>query len=436
MKNKSNVFIITLGCSKNIYDSETIISILNANNYNICFDFKKADIVIINTCGFINPAKEESIQVISDCCEMKKKHTIKQLIVCGCLSQRYKDDLIKAFPEVDKFFGVYNSKEISQYLSNTNIDEFNNRMLITPEHYAYIKIADGCNHACSFCAIPLIKGKYQSRSIEDIVDEIKNLSENGVKEFNIIAQDTTYYGVDIYDKQNITELFSKIAEIESVEWIRMLYAYPTTLNRDIINFIAQNNKCCKYFDIPLQHISTKILTAMKRGIDDKKTIEVIENLKSAIPDCAIRSSFIVGFPGESDKDFNQLYKFINDYELDRVGIFTFSPEDNTPAYDLKNSVPESVMLERRNELMLLQQKISLKKNKNKIGSTLKIIIDDEIDKTHIKYAAGYRFYGRTQFDAPDVDNGVYIKTKKKELQGSFIDLKISSAEEYDLFGEY
>lgn len=436
MKNTSNVFVITLGCSKNIYDSETIISFLNANNYNICFDLKKADTIIINTCGFINPAKEESMQVIAECSEMRKKHSIKRLIVCGCLAQRYKDDLIKSFPYVDKFFGVYNPTEITKYLTNDSFNNYSNRMIITPEHYAYIKIADGCNHACSFCAIPLIKGKYVSRDMSDIVQEVSNLAQNGVKEFNVIAQDTTYYGVDIDNKQNIAELFSKMAEIDSVEWIRMLYAYPTTLNMEIINSIANNNKCCKYFDIPLQHISTSILAAMKRGIDENKTIEIINNLKTAIPDSAIRTAFIVGFPGESDKDFYKLYDFINDYEIDRVGIFTYSHEDNTSAYSLKDSIPESVKQERRNELMLLQQKISLKKNKSKIGSSFKVLIDEEIDKTHSNYAAGYRFYGRTQYDAPDVDNGVFIKTTKKGLVGSFIDLKITDAEEYDLFGVY
>ena len=428
MKNK--ISIVTLGCSKNIVDSEVLLAQLKANKIEAKHDITniKTDIVLINTCGFINDAKEESINTILQFIEAKKRGLIKKVIVFGCLSERYKDDLKNEIPEVDEYFGV---GELSKILNSVNVDYkkeiIGERELSTPSHYAYLKISEGCNRKCSFCAIPLIRGIHVSKPINEIIKETKLLAQKGVKEIIVIAQDTTYYGLDIYKKRELAKLLNKISEIDGIEWIRLQYAYPADFPVDVLDVIKSNSKICKYLDIPFQHISDVVLKSMQRSINKKKTLDLIDKIRSKIPDVSLRTSLIVGYPNETEKEFNELTDFVSEIKFDRLGVFTYSNEENTKAFKLEDVISEEVKQERADELMAIQQDISSELNKNKIGRNLKILIDRR---------EGEYYIGRTEFDSPEVDNEVLIKSKSKKVQiGSFVNVKITDSNEYDLIGE-
>lgn len=426
-KNKKKIktaSVLTLGCNKNTVDSELIIGRLKANDISISYDVENTDAVIINTCGFIKPAKEESINLIMQACGLKEQNKIKKLIVVGCLAERYKQELKEQIHQVDKFFGINASEDILRELKGNNKYELlGERELLTPKHYAYLKISEGCNHKCSFCAIPLIKGKHKSRTEEDILQEVERLTSIGVKELNIIAQDTTYYGMDLFGRQKLADLLTKVSDSQKLKWIRLLYAYPLNFPKEILDVIAERNNICKYIDIPFQHVSSKILKSMKRGVSSKETKDLIKLIRDKIPDVAIRSTFIVGYPGETDKDFMELNDFIRQEKLDRVGVFTYSQEEDTSAFDFGDTIPENIKIERRNLLMEAQSQISFEKNKSLIGKKINIIIDNQ---------EGNEYIGRTEYDAPEVDNSVIIKSSKQLKTGNFYTAEIIDAKEYDL----
>lgn len=424
-KNNGNKFtILTLGCFKNAVDSETIITNLRANNFEFSTDIKKSDMVIINTCGFINPAKEESLGVIAEAIELKRKGKIKKIMVVGCLSERYRNELIEQLPEVDHIFGINPSADILRTLDkDLKYNLIGEERFLTPCHYAYIKISDGCDNPCSFCAIPLIRGKYVSRPKEEIVKEISLLAKKGVKEFILIAQDSTYYGLDLYGKREIASLLDAISKIDGVKWIRLMYAYPTKFPVEVLDVIHQNEKICKYIDIPLQHISDSVLKSMRRGSSGRYIKNLIETIRAKVPEITIRSTFIVGYPNETEKDFNELLDFINEYQLDRVGVFTYSREDNTLAFELGDPIPEEIKIERRDIIMQAQMSISLKKNKEKIGKKLTVIIDEFNNNSYL---------ARSESDAPEIDNSILIQTGKKLKIGDFAEVLITDALEYDL----
>jgi ribosomal protein S12 methylthiotransferase len=423
------VNIITLGCYKNLVDSEQLLNQIKLNNFSIVhnsYNFD-AEIVIINTCGFILDAKKESIDSILFFADAKKQNKISKLIVIGCLSQRYKNQLEKEIPEVDKFFGVDSINELFEYL---NLHVFNNklseRIITTPSHYAYLKIAEGCNRKCSFCAIPTIKGKHKSKSIEEIITEAQILASNGVKELILISQDLTYYGIDNYNEQKLPLLVQKLSEIKDIEWIRLQYLFPKNLPEALIQVIKHNKKICKYLDIPFQHISDNVLKLMRRSITQKQTYNLIEKIRNSIPDIALRTSLIVGHPGETKKDFIELINFVKDIKFDRLGVFIYSHEDGT--YSFKNyndNVKKKVKEERYHEIMQLQQSIAEQINKNRIGHEYNIIIDEKLNDNYI---------GRTEFDSPEIDGNVIIKNcpTKKLLIGNIYKLKITDYSLYDL----
>lgn len=432
MEKKDIVHITTLGCSKNVVDSEELLGRLQFNDIETTEEFNKANVLIINTCGFIKPAKQESMDVIFSAVELKKQHKIRKIFVIGCLAQRYTEQLRSQIPDVDFFFGINSYEQVINSLNPQKkyIPDYN-RTLLTPPHFAYLKISEGCSHKCSFCAIPIIRGNHVSKPMETVLDEAKKLVEQGVKEINIIAQDTTYYGTDLYDSKKLPELMDKISDIKGVEWLRLLYTYPTNFPIELIDVISQKQNICKYLDIPLQHISTKILKAMKRGMDEKKTRELIETIRTKAPEIALRTTFIVGYPNESEADFLLLQDFIKTTEFERVGIFEYSEEDGTAAAFEKDNVKLTKKENRRDSLMTLQQKISLQKNMKLISKEMVIIIDE---RTKTKYI------GRTEFDAPDVDNGVLIKRdayrKHEHKPGDFVKAVIEDATEYDLIAKF
>ncbi|RLD32453.1 MAG: 30S ribosomal protein S12 methylthiotransferase RimO, partial [Bacteroidetes bacterium] len=382
----------------------------------------------VNTCGFINDAKEESIDTILSAVEAKKAGNVQKVYVTGCLSERYKKELSGEISQVDGFFGV---NELPGVLNALDVDYkkelVGERLLTTPKHYAYLKISEGCDRTCSFCAIPLIRGKHISKSIEEIVKEAAFLASKGVKEVMLIAQDLTYYGLDMYKKRKISELVQKIAEVEGIEWIRLHYAYPAGFPEELLEVIKNNPKVCQYLDIPLQHISDPILSSMKRAHGRSETIRLVEKIRKELPEAAIRTTFIVGYPGETEEDFNQLMDFVKSYSFDRLGVFQYSPEEGTSAFALVDNVPAKVKQERADRLMMLQQEISFALNKEKEGRVFRTIID--------RKEGGY-YIGRTEFDSPEVDNEVLIPTENKKLDtGSFYNVKITRAEFYDLYGE-
>ena len=428
-KNKSSVNIITLGCSKNIVDSEVIMRQLAESNFELKFDSNQnSEIIIINTCGFINDAKQESIDTILECVNAKKNGSAKKVFVTGCLSERYKSELQKEIPEIDGFFGVAELPSLLKSLGAKYKSELlGERLLTTPKHYAYFKVSEGCDRKCSFCAIPLIRGKHVSRPIDSLVKEAEYLSSIGVKEIILIAQDLTYYGIDIYKKNALAELLEKLAKLEKFPWIRLHYAYPTNFPLEVLDVMKEYSSICKYIDIPFQHISDRILQSMQRGHSQKDIYKLIDNFRNRIEDIAIRTSLIVGYPGETSKEFKELIEFVNKAQFDRLGVFKYSPEENTKAFALKDSVSAATKNTRFEDLMQIQQKISLNKNEAKIGKTFKVIID--------KLEGDY-YIGRTEFDSPEVDNEVLIKAKKEKLEiGNFYNVKINAAEEFDLFGE-
>ncbi len=426
----AKINIITLGCSKNLVDSENLATQINDKNIEFTFDefTFDADTVVINTCGFIADAKEESINTILEFAKAKTEGKIDNLYVMGCLSERYKDELSKDIPEVDKYFGVNDMKEIVEQLKVDYKKElFGERVISTPSHFAYLKISEGCDRTCAFCAIPLIRGKHVSVPMDLLISQAKNLAKNGVKELILIAQDLSYYGLDIYKKQKLPELVEKLSEIKGLEIIRLHYAYPANFPDDILRVMREKNNVAKYLDIPFQHISDSVLKRMKRRHDGKQTRDLIRKLRKEIPDIAIRTTLLVGFPGETEKDFEELKEFVKEMRFDRLGVFTYSEEENTYGGDnYEDDVPEEVKQARADEIMEIQQQISFEINQEKVGKTLNVIIDKETEDY---------FVGRTEFDSPEVDNEVLIPKKKELLIGNIYNVKILSAEEFDLYGE-
>jgi len=422
------VSVITLGCSKNTVDSERLMKQIQLNKIGLVDDPNKAETIIINTCGFIEAAKEESVNTILKAVALKKSGKIKKVIVAGCLSERYKDDLIKEIPEVDVFFGTEKYEEIINELGGDLKKELlGERLLSTPSHTAYLKISEGCDHPCSFCAIPLMRGLHKSKTMEELISEAEFLASNGTKELVLIAQDTTDYGKDIYGKKNIAELLNKLSKIKGIEWIRLMYAYPTKFADDLIEEIKTNPKVCKYVDIPLQHISDDVLKSMRRGVTSDRTKELLVKLRKEIPEITIRTTFIVGYPNETEKDFNELCDFVREIEFDRIGTFTFSVEENTSSYILGDPVSEEEKERRKNVLMEIQKEISLSINETFVGKTLKVLIDS---------VEGEYFVGRSYRDAPEVDGEILISKENKKIKiGNFYDVVINECDEYDLYGK-
>lgn len=423
-----NIGIVTLGCSKNTVDSEVLAAQFAQSGFNISFgNTEKSDVVIVNTCGFIGDAKQESIETILHYLDQKKSGKLQKVLVMGCLIQRYADELKAELPEVDGFFGVTDFSPMLKSLSAPH-NRFSpeNRLLSTPSHYAYLKISEGCDRRCAFCAIPLIRGGNASRSMKSLEKEALNLAAKGVKELNVIAQDTTSYGVDLYGKRMLAPLLEKLAKTNAFEWIRLHYTFPAGFPEDVMDVIAANPAMCKYIDIPLQHISERILRSMKRGMYETGTRKLLEKIRNRIPGVSIRTAFIVGYPGETRKEFNELLSFIKDQQFERAGVFTYSPEEGTAAYKLIDSVSEKTKQARAAELMDIQQGISAAHNQKRIGSTMKVLIDRIEDEHYI---------GRTEFDSPEVDNEVLIPVKDKKLRiGNFYDIRITGSEEFDLLG--
>jgi ribosomal protein S12 methylthiotransferase len=428
MKPHRTIRVITLGCAKNIVDSEVLMGQLRLNNIRVLRDGEKGreDTVIINTCGFINDAKEESIDTILECIEEKKKGRIRDVFVMGCLSERFKEPLSKEIPEVDEYFGVHDLKNLVEKIGAEFRQSFlSERYLSTPGHYAYLKIAEGCNRSCSFCAIPGIRGKHISRKADDLILEARSLSESGVKELLLISQDLTYYGFDRTGNQELTTLVRELSDLELFRWIRLHYLYPSTLPDGLLKLIAERKDICNYIDIPLQHISDRILKSMRRGVTSDSTRAMIRQFRDTIPGAAIRSAFIVGYPGETDQEFEELESFIRESRFDRVGVFTYSHEEGTPSFELQNDIPEDIKQARASRLMEVQQEISLEMNSEKIGKTFDVLVDR---------LEGEYYVGRTEFDSPEIDNEVLIAASSNLKIGEFYRVKIIEAEEFDLYG--
>ena len=417
--------MVTLGCSKNVYDSEVLMGQLKANNKNVVHE-KEGNIVVVNTCGFIDNAKEESINTILDYSQKKENGDIDKLFVTGCLSERYMPDLKKEIPNVDEYFGTTDLPKLLKALKADYKHELiGERLTTTPKNYAYLKISEGCDRPCSFCAIPLMRGKHRSKSIEDLVEETKNLVKNGVKEVILIAQDLTYYGLDLYKKRALSSLLRELVKINGIEWIRLHYAFPNGFPVDVLDVIKKESKVCNYIDMPLQHISSKILKSMRRGSKKENIIDLIQKIRKSNPEIAIRTTLIVGYPGETENDFNELRDWVKETKFDRLGCFTYSHEENTHAYNLIDDVSENIKHARMNEIMEIQSQISFDLNQNKINKVFNCVIDRK---------EGVNYVGRTEFDSPDVDNEVLVDATKYYLKiGEFVKLKIVSATEFDLY---
>ena len=424
---KNTINVVTLGCSKNVYDSEVLMGQLKAGGKNVVHE-QEGNIVVINTCGFINNAKEESINTILDYVQQKEAGLIDKVFVMGCLSERYKPDLEKEIPDVDQYFGTSELPALLKVLGADYKHELiGERLTTTPKNYAYLKISEGCDRPCSFCAIPLMRGAHISTPIEALVTEAEKLAAKGVKELILIAQDITYYGLDLYKKRALADLLRALVKVEGIEWIRIHYAFPTGFPMDVIEVMKEEPKICNYLDIPLQHISDPILASMKRGTTQEKTTKLLKKFREAMPEMAIRTTLIVGYPGETQADFEALKSFVKEMRFDRLGCFTYSHEENTTAYELKDDVPEEVKLARANEIMEIQSQISWELNQEKIGKTFRCLIDRK---------EGNYFVGRTEYDSPDVDNEVLIDAKKHYVKiGDFVEVKIIDATDYDLYGE-
>lgn len=421
--------MITLGCSKNTYDSEVLMGQLKANE--IPFEHESengsSNIVIINTCGFIDNARQESINTILQYAEAKKKGLVEKVYVTGCLSERYKPELQKEVPNIDEYFGTH---DLPRLLKTLNADYkhelIGERVLTTPNHFAYFKISEGCDRPCSFCAIPIMRGKHVSIPMEELLKQAKSLARNGTKELILIAQDLTYYGLDIYRKRNLSELLSRLSDVDGIEWIRLHYAFPSGFPLDILDVMNSRPNICKYLDIPLQHISDRLLSSMLRGITKKKTNELIDIIREKVPGIAIRTTLIAGYPGETEKEFAELKKWVIEKRFDRLGIFTYSHEENTTAFKMKDDVPQKTKQKRADEIMRIQSGISLEMNKKKIGQSLKVLFDRK---------EGKHFIGRSEFDSPEVDNEVLVETKSNYVRiGDFANVRIIESSEYDLYG--
>ncbi|MBG43531.1 MAG: 30S ribosomal protein S12 methylthiotransferase RimO [Aequorivita sp.] len=424
-KNKINV--VTLGCSKNVYDSEVLMGQLRASNKEVVHE-EEGNIVVINTCGFIANAKEESINTILEYVQKKEEGAVDKVFVTGCLSERYKPDLQKEIPNVDEYFGTTELPGLLKALGADYKHELiGERITTTPKNYAYFKIAEGCDRPCSFCAIPIMRGKHRSTPMEDLVTEAEKLAAKGVKELILIAQDLTYYGLDLYKKRNLAELLQKLVKVEGIEWIRLHYAFPTGFPMDVLEVMRNEPKICNYIDIPLQHIADPILKSMRRGTTKAKTTKLLEEFRAAVPGMAIRTTLIVGYPVETEEDFKTLKQWVKDMRFERLGCFTYSHEENTHAYNLEDDVPEEVKMDRANQIMEIQSQISWELNQEKIGKEFRVVID--------RKEGGY-FVGRTEFDSPDVDNEVLINAEEGYLRtGEFFHVKITAAEDFDLYAE-
>lgn len=427
---KPRINVVTLGCSKNIYDSEILMGQLKGNNFDVVHEAEKVssdDIIVINTCGFIDNAKQESIDTILQYSQLKDQGKVGKVIVTGCLSERYKPELEAEIPNIDAYFGT---NDLQNLLKSVGADYkhelIGERLLTTPSHFAYFKIAEGCNRPCSFCAIPLMRGKHLSQPIEQLVKDAQNLAKKGTKELILIAQDLTYYGLDLYGKRNLDELLRRLSDVNGIEWIRLQYAYPSGFPMEILEVMNERDNICKYMDMPLQHISDNMLKSMRRGITKQKTIELVNTIREKVPGIAMRTTLITGYPGETEQDFEEMLQWVEDTKFDRLGCFTYSHEEKTHAHSLLDDVPEDIKQERADAIMEVQQAISFDKNQDKIGNIYKVLID--------KKDGGY-FVGRTEYDSPEVDNEVLIDAAIDYATiGSFVNVKIDTAEDFDLYG--
>ena len=426
-KNKKNVNLISLGCAKNLVDSEILLGGLNQTNFNIVKNPDEAETIIINTCGFLDIAREESVNTILEAAELKKNGTLKELVVMGCLTERYPNEIMNEIPEVDKIFGTNDHKQIVSFLTGKDFskdDPLFFRSLMTPKHYAYIKIAEGCDNGCTFCSIPIMRGMQKSRTISAIMEEAERLAENGTKEILVIAQDSTSYGWDLKNKVYLSDLIRELNTIKDIDWIRIHYAHPAHLSQRIIDAVAECGKVCNYLDMPIQHASDEILKSMRRGLGQDGIRNKIKRLRKAIPEIALRTTLIVGYPGETKEHFDSLKNFIEEVKFDRLGIFTYSEEEGTAASKLKDDVSRDVKDYRKNLLQDIQQDISFEKNELFIGKEIKVIIDKSTDRVSV---------GRTEFDSPEIDNIVHVKGKAEV--GNFVKVKINEVNEYELIGE-
>ncbi|WP_108801647.1 30S ribosomal protein S12 methylthiotransferase RimO [Aquimarina sp. Aq107] len=424
-KNKINV--VTLGCSKNVYDSEVLMGQLKANNKEVVHE-EEGNVVVINTCGFIANAKEESVNTILEYVQKKDQGVVDKVFVTGCLSERYKPDLQKEIPDVDQYFGTTELPGLLKALGADYKHELiGERLTTTPKNYAYLKIAEGCDRPCSFCAIPLMRGKHKSTPIEELVTEAEKLAADGVKELVLIAQDLTYYGLDLYKERKLADLLRALVKVDGIEWIRLHYAFPTGFPMEVLEVMRKELKICNYIDIPLQHIADPILKSMRRGTTKAKTTKLLKEFRAAVPEMTIRTTLIVGYPGETQEDFETLRDWVKEMRFERLGCFTYSHEENTHAFNLEDDVPEEVKMDRANEIMEIQSQISWELNQQKIGQEFKVVIDRK---------EGQYFVGRTEFDSPDVDNEVLIDASKFYLKtGEYTTVKIYEAEDFDLYGE-
>ena len=424
-QNKINV--VTLGCSKNVYDSEVLMGQLKASGKEVVHE-DKGNIVVINTCGFINNAKEESINTILEYIQKKEEGLVDKVFVMGCLSERYKPDLQKEIPDVDQYFGTTELPALLKVLGADYKHELiGERLTTTPKNYAYLKVSEGCDRPCSFCAIPIMRGSHKSTSIKNLVIEAEKLAKKGVKELILIAQDVTYYGLDLYGERKLADLLRALAKVEGIEWIRIHYAFPTGFPKDVLTVMKEEPKICKYLDIPLQHIADPILKSMKRGTTKAKTTQLLEDFRKAMPEIAIRTTLIVGYPNETEEDFEELKEFVRQMRFERLGCFTYSHEENTAAYELEDNIPEEVKQRRAAEIMEIQSQISWELNQAKVGKTFRCLIDRK---------EGQYFVGRTEYDSPDVDNEVLIDAAKHYVKiGDFADILITEATDFDLYGE-
>jgi len=427
---KPKVNVITLGCSKNVYDSEVLMGQLKAGQLEVAHESAELgenDIVVINTCGFIDNAKQESIDTILQYSELKEQGKIGKVIVTGCLSERYKPELSAEINNVDAYFGTNDLPELLAEIGvNYKHELIGERLLTTPSHFAYFKIAEGCNRPCSFCAIPLMRGQHVSKSMEDLAKEAKMLAKNGTKELILIAQDLTYYGLDLYNERKLADLLRKLSDVNGIEWIRLQYAYPSGFPMEILDVMKERENICNYLDMPLQHISDPMLKSMRRGITKQKTIDLVDQIRSKVPDIALRTTLICGYPGETEQDFEEMKEWVAATKFDRLGCFTYSHEEKTHAHSLEDNVPEEVKQQRVEEIMDIQQGISFEKNQAKVGQSFRVLIDKK---------EGDFFVGRTEFDSPEVDNEVLIDAKINYAPvGSFVQVKIDRAEDFDLYG--
>jgi ribosomal protein S12 methylthiotransferase len=428
---KPRVNVVTLGCSKNIYDSEVLMGQLKGNQFDVVHEsgeMRSDDIIVINTCGFIDNAKQESIDTILQYSELKEQGKVGKVIVTGCLSERYKPELEAEITNVDNYFGT---NDLQNLLHSVGADYkhelIGERLLTTPSHFAYFKIAEGCNRPCSFCAIPLMRGKHMSTPMDQLVSNAKSLAKNGTKELILIAQDLTYYGLDLYGKRNLDELMRRLSDVDGIEWIRLQYAYPSGFPMEILDVMNERSNICNYLDMPLQHISDNMLKSMRRGTTKQKTIDLVNAIRDKVPNMALRTTLITGYPGETGQDFEEMLQWVEDTRFDRLGCFTYSHEEKTHAYDLVDDVPEEVKQERSDAIMEVQQGISFDKNQERIGQTYKVLIDKK---------EGAYFVGRTEFDSPEVDNEVLIDASKHYATvGTFVNVKIDTAEDFDLYGQ-